>query len=75
MRLGLIPVGYRRVVVAAFVGVTVLDGYPYGLSERHRVFNVEPVVANLTAPILAAFLRDPVVRCRVLLLGVQAVLK
>src|SRR5918997_3989170 len=51
--LGLVPVGHRGVVVAALVGVAMLDGDPDGLLERHGVFDVEPVVAYLPAPVLS----------------------
>ena len=47
MRLGLVPVGHRGVVIAALVGVTVLDGDPDGLLEGYGVFDVEAVVAYL----------------------------
>jgi hypothetical protein len=34
--------------------VAVLDGDPDGLLERHGVFDVEPVVAYLPAPVLSS---------------------
>ncbi len=54
VRLCLVPVGHRGVVVAALVGVAVLDGDPYTLFEGHRVFDVESVVAYLPAPVLSS---------------------
>ena len=54
MRFGLVPVGDRRVVVASLVGVAVLDADPDGAFERHRVFHVEPVEADVAAPVVPA---------------------
>ncbi len=54
VRFCLVPVGHRGVVVAALVGVAVLYADPDGLFEGYGVFYMEPVVACLSAPILAS---------------------
>src|SRR5215213_648700 len=66
-----------RRIVAPLVGVAVLDGYPDGLLERHRILDVEPVEADMPAPIVASAQGDAVVRSGVFLLrapgGVEVV--
>src|SRR5699024_304167 len=50
----LVPVGGRGQVVAALVGVTVLDGDLDRAGERYGVLHVEPVGGDLTGPVLSA---------------------
>jgi hypothetical protein len=75
VRLDLVPVGDRGEIVAPLVVVAVLDGYPDGPFERHRILDVEPVEADVPAPVAASAKGDAVIGGGIFLLGLQAVLK
>src|SRR6185437_9689462 len=62
MRLGLVPVRHRRVVVAALVRMPVLDTDPNRSLERHGIFDMESVKADLPAPVVATRQGDAVIR-------------
>src|SRR5947209_535706 len=62
VRLGLVPVRHGGVVVAAFVRMSVLDADSDGSLERHGVFDVESVQADLPAPVVATRQGDAVIR-------------
>jgi hypothetical protein len=69
VRLSLVLVGDRGEIIASLVGVAVLDGDPDVPLERHQIFDVEPVEADVPAPIITSAKGDAVVGSVVLLPG------